>query len=83
MSKEKKKKLFLVKFTVLSSLMLTEMENAKVNTPEAQQLKALLEKHLTMAYNSEMIRSTTFLQTLENRFDTNVRKAIQEFNIKV
>lgn len=84
MSKQiKDRKTFLLKFSVLCSLMLAEMDNNETTSSEAQQLKELLEKHLEMAYRSDIIRSTNFLQTLENKFDTVVRKTIQEFGLKL
>lgn len=80
---EKERKAFLLKISTLAALMLYEMDNAKVNTKEADELRALLEKHIELAYNTEIIRSTNFLQTLENRIDTVIRKTSQEFNIKL
>jgi len=79
----KERKTFLLKISTMAALMLYEMDNAKVNTKEADELRALLEKHIELAYNTEIIRSTNFLQTLENKFDTVIRKTIQEFNIKL
>lgn len=85
MNKELKKSRneFTLKFCVHASAMLEEMDNAKVNSEEAKVLTELFERILDNAYQSELLRSKPFLQTLENKIDTAIRKTCQEYNIKL
>ena len=47
---KKEKNTFLIKMTVLSNQMLYEMDLARVDTEESNQLKKLLEKHTKMTF---------------------------------
>jgi len=80
---KKDKNNFLIKVSIHAAALLYEMDNAKVDTEEANQLKVLLEKHLEYAYEQPIIRSKPFLQNLENKFDTAIRKTAQEHKIRL
>lgn len=74
---------FLLKATVHANALLYEMDEAGVDTEEANQLRELLESHIDMAFNQHLLRSKPFVQALENKFDTAIRKTAKEFNIKL
>ena len=80
---KKEKNNFLIKMTVLANQMLYEMDNARVNSKESEQLKNLLEKHTQYAFEQLLLSSTTFIQDIESKFDTVVRKTAKEHNIKL
>lgn len=80
---KKEKNTAILKFTVHASALLNELDNAKATSDESKELKRLLEWTIDETYKSQLIRSTNFLQTLENKFDTAIRKTCQEFNIKL
>lgn len=80
---KKEKNTAILKFTVHASALLNELDNANANSDESKGLKRLLEWTIDETYKSQLIRSTNFLQTLENRFDTVIRKTCQELNIKL
>ena len=82
MTKTDKNK-FLVKMTILANQMLYEMDNAQVDSPESEDLKKLLEKHTQYAFEQPLLSSTNFIQDIENKFDTVVRKTAKEHNIKL
>ena len=82
MTKKEKNK-FLIKMTVLSNQMLYEMDLARVDTEEANQLKKLLEQHTQMTFEQPLLSSTTFIQEVENKFDAVVNRTAKEYNIKL
>lgn len=73
----------ILKFTIHASALLNELDNANVDTDKGIELKKLLEWVIEETYKADLIRSTNFLQTLENRFDTVIRKTSKEFNLKL
>ena len=80
---KKEKNTFLIKMTVLSNQMLYEMDLARVDTEESNQLKKLLEKHTQLAFENPYLKSTTFIQEIERKFDSVVNKTSKEYNIKL
>lgn len=72
---------FLLKASVHANALLYEMDEAGVDTEEANLLRELLEKHIDMAFQNPLLRSKPFVQSLENKFDTAIRKTAKEFNI--
>lgn len=81
--KQSDKNKFLVKMTILANQMLYEMDEAKVNSEESEQLKKLLEQHTKYAFEQPILSSTTFIQDIENKFDTVIRKTAKEYKIKL
>lgn len=80
---QKDKNTFLIKASIHAAALLEEMDDAKVDTEDSKVLKGLLERHLSLTYQTKEIRDRPFLQTLENRFDTVIRKTAKEFNIRL
>lgn len=80
---KKEKNTFLIKATIHALALLEEMDNAGVDSEESIQLKTLLEQHTEMAFQQPILQSTSFIQNLENKFETAIRKTAQEFNIKL
>ena len=80
---QKEKNHAILKFTIHASAMLNELDRTKTNTEHSEQLKQPLERILDEAYETDVIHQTNFLQTLENRFDTVIRKTSQEFKIRI
>ena len=80
---KKEKNTFLIKMTVLSNQMLYEMDLARVDTEESNQLRKLLEQHTKMAFEQPFFQSTTFIQEVENKFDAVVNRTAKEYNIKL
>lgn len=81
--KQSDKNKFLVKMTILANQMLYEMDEAKVNSEESKLLKKLLENHTKYAFEQPILKSTTFIQDIENKFDTVIRKTVKEYKIKL
>lgn len=80
---KKEKNNFLIKMTILSNAMLYEMDLARVDSEESKQLRGLLEKHTNMAFEQPLLKSTTFIQEIERKFDAIVNKTAKEYNIKL